>query len=74
MYLGHQGYLKWDGNWVTFIDTMLQMSILAQKDRSFKLPQRLRSFRVDPIKHLEHLSASFEKPDSGKLTKANMLP
>ncbi|KAH7948759.1 hypothetical protein HPB49_002004 [Dermacentor silvarum] len=45
------GKLKWEDNWVTFIDTMLQFSILGNPQRTFNLPVRIQSCRVDPAVH-----------------------
>lgn len=42
------GKLKWEDNWVTFIDTMLQFSILGNPVRTLNLPVRIQSCRVDP--------------------------
>ncbi|XP_077489927.1 fatty acid synthase-like [Amblyomma americanum] len=42
------GKLRWEDNWVTFIDTMLQFSILGNPMRTFNLPVRIQSCRVDP--------------------------
>ncbi|KAH7944006.1 hypothetical protein HPB52_014256 [Rhipicephalus sanguineus] len=45
------GKLKWEDNWVTFIDTMLQFSILGNPVRTLNLPVRIQSCRVDPEVH-----------------------
>lgn len=45
------GKLKWEDNWVTFIDTMLQFSILGIPMRTLNLPVRIQSCRVDPDVH-----------------------
>lgn len=50
---GDSGKLQWTGNWVTFLDTMLQMIVLGLSGRSLRLPTRIRSVFVDPIVHLE---------------------
>ncbi|KAH6942266.1 hypothetical protein HPB50_002653 [Hyalomma asiaticum] len=42
------GKLKWEDNWVTFIDTMLQFTILGNPVRTLRLPVRIQSCRVDP--------------------------
>nr|XP_050028975.2 fatty acid synthase-like [Dermacentor andersoni] len=42
------GKLKWDGNWVSFIDAMLQMTLLYSSKRLFKLPAKIQSCRIDP--------------------------
>ncbi|KAL3200533.1 hypothetical protein MRX96_013180 [Rhipicephalus microplus] len=45
------GKLNWAHNWVTFIDTMLQFSILGNPVRTLRLPVRIQSCRVDPEVH-----------------------
>ncbi|XP_077526185.1 fatty acid synthase-like isoform X2 [Haemaphysalis longicornis] len=42
------GKLKWENNWVTFLDSMLQMSVLSSPLRTFYLPVRIQSCKVDP--------------------------
>ncbi|EDV19161.1 uncharacterized protein TRIADDRAFT_34034 [Trichoplax adhaerens] len=47
---GLAGKLLWNGNWVSFIDTMLQMSVLGLSGRGLRLPTRIRYIRIDPRK------------------------
>ncbi|KAL1471045.1 hypothetical protein MTO96_040147 [Rhipicephalus appendiculatus] len=47
------GKLKWEDNWVTFIDSLLQMCILVEPLRTFMLPVRIQSCTVDPGVHAE---------------------
>ncbi|XP_068199679.1 fatty acid synthase [Antennarius striatus] len=49
---GDTGKLEWTGNWVTFLDTMLQMIVVGLSGRSLRLPTRIRSVCVDPALHL----------------------
>ncbi|CAN8007378.1 unnamed protein product, partial [Ixodes pacificus] len=51
------GKLKWEDNWVTFLDTMLQFSSLSNPVRSFNLPARIHSCRVDPAVHAKVVCA-----------------
>ncbi|KAF3691435.1 Fatty acid synthase [Channa argus] len=53
---GDSGKLQWTGNWVTFLDTMLQMIVVGLSGRSLRLPTRIRSVCVDPVLHLEKVS------------------
>ncbi|XP_060796063.1 fatty acid synthase isoform X1 [Neoarius graeffei] len=48
---GDHGKLQWTGNWVTFLDTMLQIIVLGLPGRSLRLPTRIRSVCVDPTLH-----------------------
>ena len=40
--------LYWTGNWVSFVDTMLQMTLLSQPGHSLCLPTRIKSLTIDP--------------------------
>ena len=52
---GERGTLYWTGNWVTFLDSLLQTALLAERADTLRLPTRVRYLRVDPVKHLEHV-------------------
>ncbi|NXH15465.1 FAS synthase, partial [Bucco capensis] len=45
------GKVLWNGNWVTFLDTLLHVIILAEPGRSLRLPTRIRSVCIDPVLH-----------------------
>ncbi|XP_054923034.2 fatty acid synthase-like [Dermacentor andersoni] len=47
------GVLKWDNNWITFIDAMIHSSSLAYHKRALKLPVKIISCRIDPAVHME---------------------
>lgn len=47
------GKLKWQENWVSFIDTMLQFSVLSKNFRELYLPVRIERASFNPMKHLE---------------------
>ncbi|NXM57354.1 FAS synthase, partial [Illadopsis cleaveri] len=49
------GKVLWNGNWVTFLDTLLHMLILPETGRSLRLPTRIRSVCIDPVLHQEHV-------------------
>ncbi|XP_029644700.1 fatty acid synthase isoform X1 [Octopus sinensis] len=48
---GNQGVLCWNKNWVTFLDTMLQMSVLRLPGKGLRLPTRIKSVYIDPTCH-----------------------
>lgn len=54
---GLHGKLKWENNWISFIDTMLQFSILGQNTRELYLPTRLQRVFIDPQEHLQFIKA-----------------
>ncbi|KAH8325813.1 hypothetical protein KR067_008335, partial [Drosophila pandora] len=50
------GTLQWVDNWISFMDTMLQFSILSKNLRELYLPTRIERAVINPLKHLELLS------------------
>lgn len=42
------GTLTWEGNWITFMDTMLQFSICGEDARGLYLPTRMLRAVIDP--------------------------
>ncbi|XP_074648828.1 fatty acid synthase-like isoform X2 [Tubulanus polymorphus] len=48
---GSEGLLVWNENWVSFLDTILQMSVLHHPGRSLRLPTRIKSMRINPLEH-----------------------
>lgn len=50
---GDSGKLLWTGNWVVFLDTMLQMIVLGLSGKGLRLPTRIRSVCINPVAHLE---------------------
>lgn len=54
---GLTGKLKWENNWISFIDTMLQFSILGQNVRELYLPTRLQRAVINPAEHLEFINS-----------------
>ncbi|NXR31789.1 FAS synthase, partial [Zosterops hypoxanthus] len=52
---GDAGKVLWNGNWVTFLDTLLHVLILPEPGRSLRLPTRIRSVCIDPVLHKEHV-------------------
>lgn len=54
---GSCGELEWIGNWITFIDTMLQFSILGKNTRELYLPTRMQRVLIDPRKHRQAVEA-----------------
>lgn len=57
MVTGNAGELEWIGNWITFIDTMLQFSILGRNTRELYLPTRMQRVLIDPRKHRQAVEA-----------------
>ncbi|OAD52584.1 Fatty acid synthase [Eufriesea mexicana] len=51
---GGSGRLLWN-NWVTFMDTMLQFSILEKDSRGLYVPVRLQYAAINPTVHLDFI-------------------
>lgn len=47
--------LEWANNWVSFMDTMLQFSIIGKDIRELYLPTRIDRVSINPVKHCELL-------------------
>lgn len=54
---GRNGKLKWDNNWISFVDTMLQFSILGQNTRELYLPTRLQKAIINPKLHTQLITS-----------------
>ncbi|XP_066093790.1 fatty acid synthase [Saccopteryx bilineata] len=54
---GNTGQLLWKNNWVTFLDTMLQMFILGTSQRSLRLPTRIATVHINPATHRQKVYA-----------------
>lgn len=55
---GTRGDLAWDGNWISFMDTMLQFGIIGTDTRELYLPTRLRRALIDPAEQARAAAAS----------------
>jgi len=56
LFSGTEGLVEWKDNWVTFLDSMLQMLIIAGSERDLRLPTRICSLRIDPVAHEKSVS------------------
>ncbi|XP_055874982.1 fatty acid synthase-like [Biomphalaria glabrata] len=48
---GATGQLLWNGSWVSFMDTMLQIQVFSMPGHSLRLPTRIKTVKVDPKIH-----------------------
>lgn len=55
------GRLQWMDNWISFMDTMLQFSILRKNLRELYLPTRIDRVVLNPKKHLEIIAGMSEQ-------------
>ncbi|XP_062142806.1 fatty acid synthase [Drosophila sulfurigaster albostrigata] len=58
------GHLQWVDNWVSFMDTMLQFSILSKNLRELYLPTRIEKAVINPLKHLELINSLSKESQS----------
>ncbi|CAH1399526.1 unnamed protein product [Nezara viridula] len=59
---GTNGELNWGGNWISFMDTMLQFSLVGRTSRELALPTRILQVTIDPRKHLQFAENSVDIP------------
>ena len=64
---GLGGKIKWQGNWVAFLDCLLQMQIVGKDTRSLMLPVGLRKVIIKPQEHLQAIEALATGEDEDKI-------
>ncbi|XP_061706492.1 fatty acid synthase-like [Cydia pomonella] len=55
---GTRGLLNWEGNWISFMDTAIQFSLIGIDKRVLYLPTRLQRIVIDPAAQLEAAGAT----------------
>lgn len=65
---GTAGELRWVNEWVSYIDTMLQFSILSTSHKLLYLPSRLQYAAINPVLHKR---LTDELPEDGTLPVYN---
>ncbi|XP_006886190.1 PREDICTED: fatty acid synthase [Elephantulus edwardii] len=60
---GTSGKLRWNNNWITFLDAMLQMVVLGPSQRTLLLPTRIGALHIDPATHLKRLKDEAQAVD-----------
>ncbi|CAF3688455.1 unnamed protein product [Adineta steineri] len=53
---GTNGELTWNNDWISYLDTMLQVHLIPSK--GLQLPTRIDALRIDPKLHAESISSS----------------
>ncbi|XP_076103743.1 fatty acid synthase-like [Mytilus galloprovincialis] len=61
---GSRGELAWIDNWISYLDTMLQIWILCTGEHCLRLPTRIAAVSIDPKAHIDHLLCTTEKQKS----------
>ncbi|XP_030383066.1 fatty acid synthase [Scaptodrosophila lebanonensis] len=59
------GQLQWVDNWISFMDTMLQFSILSKDLRELYLPTRIEKAVINPAKQLELVNNLSKEEQTG---------
>ncbi|KMQ81824.1 fatty acid synthase [Lasius niger] len=52
---GNKGHIAWESNWVTFMDTMLQLHILGYDTRDLYVPTSIQKLVINPALHTSKL-------------------
>lgn len=52
---GKKGHIAWMGNWVTFLDSMLQMMILGMDTNNLYVPTRIQKIVIDTKLHQQEI-------------------
>lgn len=55
-----EGYLKWEKNWIAFLDTMLQLKILKMDTRLLYIPTHIDKITIYAKVHLDMIKRSLE--------------
>ncbi|GBM38883.1 Fatty acid synthase [Araneus ventricosus] len=60
---GNKGLLKWTGEWVVYLDTMLHISILSSPKPALCLPTRIqnRNMKINPILHKTVMNSALKE-------------
>lgn len=51
VFSGSKGKVAWTGNWVSYIDTLLQFELISKKTRELRLPTYIKEVVIDPVYH-----------------------
>lgn len=54
-----KGYVKWDENWVAFMDNMLQMKILQHDTRTLLVPTFISKINIAADSHCDLVKETF---------------
>lgn len=65
---GSKGHATWKNNWVTFMDTMLQMHIIGYDTRDLYVPTYIQKLVINPVFHLLKLQAINNANDGESMT------
>lgn len=52
---GKKGHISWIGNWVTFMDSMLQLMIIGLDTRNLYMPTKIQKLVIDTKFHYQEI-------------------
>lgn len=58
---GVKGKLSWTGNWVSYLDTMIQFYVFGIQSSKLNVPSRIQRISINPRRHFQYLSTTREK-------------
>ncbi|KAL6267253.1 hypothetical protein P5V15_000327 [Pogonomyrmex californicus] len=64
---GNKGHIAWTGNWVTFMDTMLQMQIIGYDTRDLYVPTSIQKLIINPVLHTSKLQQDIASAEEKQL-------
>ena len=59
---GRWAEVEWTGDWISFLDTLLQTSLLSTTSRNLSLPVDFEKIVIDPVEFRKHL----KDPEDGQ--------
>lgn len=63
---GNKGHAIWTDNWVTFMDTMLQMRIVGYDTRDLYVPTSIQKLVINPELHMTRLQEIITEEEKRK--------
>lgn len=60
---GLEGKIKWNNEWTTFIDCLIQFQLLVKDTRTLILPTSVRKLVIDPAEHLSFINSKSKDED-----------
>ncbi|XP_036142716.1 fatty acid synthase-like [Monomorium pharaonis] len=71
---GNKGHVAWKNNWVTFMDTMLQMHIIGHDTRDLYVPTSIEKLAINPALHAWTVQQTENKDHTTNADKHILLP
>lgn len=69
----NSGELEWANNWISFMDTMLQFSIMGKDLRELYLPTRIERISINPAKQFSMLEKTSDRLDCFMYKDINVI-